>query len=205
MKKLIFVFSIFLMLSISCRTTPGFLKLCRILLPTLEPELKKPTDPVVSLYVEEFYTRAAYYNVPASRFAVSSISWMDERTKDVKGTSEVIGQCEVECRGGSAESGSGKIVIKKSWWDRASTLQQRELIFHELGHCVLLKDHVPVSQKLTVMNENIHGDLDLLRKWDEMEFDFFTAPGSQIFFDFGFNAYNKKDPDIKLQFGTTAK
>lgn len=33
------------------------------------------------------------------------------------------------------------ILVDKSWWDSASDLSKEQLIFHELGHCVLLKKH----------------------------------------------------------------
>jgi hypothetical protein len=46
-----------------------------------------------------------------------------------------IGLCEV---GGNEPA---KISLKRSYWDTASDLDKEQLIFHELGHCVLLRYH----------------------------------------------------------------
>ena len=35
-----------------------------------------------------------------------------------------------------------EIIISKTRWDQLSFVHKRELIFHELGHCVLDLDHV---------------------------------------------------------------
>lgn len=46
------------------------------------------------------------------------------------------------CKGrGDANSGSHHIVIKKSFWNNSTPLQQERLIFHELGHCELNRGH----------------------------------------------------------------
>lgn len=37
---------------------------------------------------------------------------------------------------------NGVIVINPEKWDRFDKYQQEEIIFHELGHCVLGKQHV---------------------------------------------------------------
>ncbi|MCP3932093.1 MAG: hypothetical protein GY705_23725 [Bacteroidetes bacterium] len=45
----------------------------------------------------------------------------------------VIGQCQ---------SGSGRrILIDDQYWKRASSMQRESVIFHELGHCYLQRDH----------------------------------------------------------------
>ena len=37
--------------------------------------------------------------------------------------------------------GKKEIIIKADWWNRVSTSSKESLIFHELGHCALDRDH----------------------------------------------------------------
>lgn len=37
------------------------------------------------------------------------------------------------------------IVIKKSWWDKASEFKKRLTVVHELGHCSLHRNHEPIG------------------------------------------------------------
>ena len=46
-----------------------------------------------------------------------------------------LGQCK------SYSDGSKQIVIDQPFWDRASELEREYVVFHELGHCLLGRDH----------------------------------------------------------------
>lgn len=48
---------------------------------------------------------------------------------------EVLGQCE------RYSDGSKVIVLDQSNWDEASEIEKEFLLFHELGHCVLGREH----------------------------------------------------------------
>ena len=37
--------------------------------------------------------------------------------------------------------GTREIIVRKSWWNQVSEHDRRSLIFHELGHCRLDRDH----------------------------------------------------------------
>ena len=37
--------------------------------------------------------------------------------------------------------GSNEIKINQKYWNNASDMQREQLIFHELGHCILNRDH----------------------------------------------------------------
>ena len=51
----------------------------------------------------------------------------------------VIGQC-------AHDPGTPTtVIIDKSYWDNASDLEKEFLVFHELGHCVLNRDHLDES------------------------------------------------------------
>jgi hypothetical protein len=47
-------------------------------------------------------------------------------------SSSVIGLCFM---------GLNKILVKKSWWDKAKPESRRALIFHEMGHCSCILGH----------------------------------------------------------------
>jgi hypothetical protein len=55
----------------------------------------------------------------------------------LRGNTETVGLCVVE------EDGTPpSIVIDRDYWYEAGDLQREELMFHELGHCVLNRDHL---------------------------------------------------------------
>ena len=51
----------------------------------------------------------------------------------VRGT---LGQCK------SYSNGSKQVVIDQPYWDRADEMEREYLVFHELGHCILDRDHL---------------------------------------------------------------
>lgn len=54
---------------------------------------------------------------------------------------------------------SREIIIRKDWWDSASDEDKESLIFHELGHCALDRDHdnemTPDNNKASLMHQVI--------------------------------------------------
>lgn len=46
-----------------------------------------------------------------------------------------LGQCK------SYSNGSKAIVVDISYWERANDLEREYLVFHELGHCILNREH----------------------------------------------------------------
>ena len=51
------------------------------------------------------------------------------------GNRGTLGQCE------SYSSGDHAVVIDQDFWERATDLEKEYVVFHELGHCVLDRDH----------------------------------------------------------------
>jgi hypothetical protein len=47
----------------------------------------------------------------------------------------VVGQCNIY------QDGNSSITIDRYYWITSTELQQEYVVFHELGHCVLLRDH----------------------------------------------------------------
>lgn len=52
------------------------------------------------------------------------------------------------------------VKIKKEFWDAASETTREMLIFHELGHCALKREHVPASagEPESLMHPSLFGD-----------------------------------------------
>lgn len=59
-------------------------------------------------------------------------------------------------------NGDREVIVRKEWWDAVTEIKKETLIFHELGHCKLDRDHrndsithQSVIYQLSVMHENI--------------------------------------------------
>jgi len=82
-------------------------------------------------YFDNFKAEAAKRNIKVDYEAMNVegvISNIPERG--------IAGQCQ------TYENGNKAIVIDKSYWNRVSDLKREFLVFHELGHCVLDRDHL---------------------------------------------------------------
>ncbi len=93
-----------------------------LILVTISIIFSTPTshrEPVFDPYIERF---ESYYNSPVK----STINF------GTKFEGKVIGVCYYPFR---------KIEINKLYWDKASDTEKEMLIFHELGHCELHRDH----------------------------------------------------------------
>ncbi|MFT6071095.1 MAG: hypothetical protein ACJAT2_002084 [Bacteriovoracaceae bacterium] len=62
----------------------------------------------------------------------------------------------------SYPDGTTEVIIRESWWNSASEALKESLLFHELGHCVLNRDHDnetheanSVTYKASLMNSVI--------------------------------------------------
>lgn len=58
--------------------------------------------------------------------------------------------------------GTTEVIIRESWWNSASQPMRESLLFHELGHCALGRDHdnsileiMGISHKKSMMNSVI--------------------------------------------------
>lgn len=48
------------------------------------------------------------------------------------------------------------IMINKTWWDSAPLMQQKKVLFHELGHCVLGLEHTLEPLEFSIMNQSLN-------------------------------------------------
>lgn len=85
----------------------------------------------------------------------------------------VVGQCqELEYSDTFHKRDMWNIeILKRPYGAR----QLRELVFHELGHCVYKMDHR--EDKLAIMNPMLSSEKELTASWDEMQKDFINSVG----------------------------
>lgn len=83
-------------------------------------------DPRLDKYVNSFNT---YYNVEYVGSYYIEKDWSDG-SKDIG-----------ICRRLHSNSHHNVIVIKESYWNTATEASREQLMFHELGHCVLRLSH----------------------------------------------------------------
>jgi hypothetical protein len=80
--------------------------------------------------------------------------------------SNSIGECYMHDRG---TSGTPEIVINKAAWDSYSVTSREALLFHEMGHCVLWREHVSTwtgSIVTSIMYPYIQVDSMYLNNWN---------------------------------------
>ena len=77
--------------------------------------------------------------------------------------------------------GSKEIIIRQSFWNSASAIQRRVLVFHELGHCALGRahdnetvEHSGKTYKASMMNEVIPSSMHFLSAENEYLTELFT-------------------------------
>lgn len=96
-------------------------------------------EPPLQEYFDRFVEEAAARNVVIDLFAL-------QVSGDIRviSATQVIGQCL------HSEKEPNTVIVDKIYWDGANDLEREFLVFHELGHCALTRDHFDVA--------DAHGD-----------------------------------------------
>jgi len=81
-------------------------------------------------YFESFNNEASAYGYDVSK----ELSLINGYLEVLSGTT-AAGQCK------TYSDGRREIVIDSEYWQRADPLEREFILFHELGHCVLDRDH----------------------------------------------------------------
>lgn len=81
-------------------------------------------------YFESFKAEAKKRNIEVD-YITMNVEGLIENIPD-RG---VAGQCQ------TYKDGNKAIVIDETYWNRTSVLKREFLVFHELGHCILDRDH----------------------------------------------------------------
>jgi hypothetical protein len=88
------------------------------------------TPPEFAIYLADFEVQARLHGRNISTDI--PVAFGDLSDREPENGDQVIGLCYFTPR---------HIVIDKSWWTKAPAWGKESLIFHELGHCVLDRDH----------------------------------------------------------------
>ncbi len=88
------------------------------------------SNPIFDEYIEKFEAHGRTYLKDAN-FKVGNIpiNFLDPKETSVQGICTQY------------SDGSKEIIIRKEWWEQVSKKYHESLIFHELGHCRLARDH----------------------------------------------------------------
>jgi len=85
----------------------------------------------LQLYFDAFVEEAAVQGVEISLDEIDIGGYVENIEE--RGT---LGQCK------SYSNGSKEIVIDQPYWNQASDVEREYLVFHELGHCILGREHL---------------------------------------------------------------
>lgn len=91
-------------------------------------------DPDLFEYFERFKIEAKKRNISIdfqSMNVEGHIGAIDERG--------VVGQCQTYANGNKA------VIIEKAYWEESSDLKKEFIVFHELGHCILNRQHLDTA------------------------------------------------------------
>lgn len=99
-----------------------------------DPDFQYFVDEPLRDYFERFETEAAQRGLSYDLEAM-------QVSGDIRviSTSSVIGQCL------HSEEEPNTVIVDKFYWDGANDMEREFLVFHELGHCALNRDHLDQS------------------------------------------------------------
>ena len=88
--------------------------------------------------------------------------------------------------------GKKEIIIKKSWWNGVDKNYRESLIFHELGHCRLGRDHRDekvshdgVQHKISLMNSIIISPIKYKEYKEQYQIELYTKETTELFISLG--------------------
>lgn len=82
------------------------------------------------VHFENFVEEAAINGLEISLAEIDISAYVENI--ESRGT---LGQCK------SYSDGSKQVVIDQQFWNRSSDIEREYIVFHELGHCILGRDH----------------------------------------------------------------
>jgi hypothetical protein len=167
MLKLLIIIIILLQVS-ACTTTNTHYH------PIVESESQKsPTLPVYYIdsllrqYIVKFRLEAKKRNTIISKMPITMI-FQETRTKSKP---DVIGRCSIN-------NGTLRVSIDTKYWNKVKSIQREELIFHELGHCILGRGHCTHKRnkkRISIMSQSVGDEKDYLENREEYLKELFNA------------------------------
>lgn len=108
--------------------------------------------PELSNYVQKFTYQAEQYGLKLNTNSLT-VQYSDH----IVGRKEVVGYCyrePITSPNGDVVGLAPTILVKKDWWDSAFDYQKTDLLFHEMGHCLLDRKHVDDNKQSAEININ---------------------------------------------------
>lgn len=139
------------------------------------------TNPVFSEYVQEFEQRGRIIMNDGS-FTVGDIpiNFGDTENDSFQGVCFEY------------PDGTKEVIIRQSWWNGASDEYRESLVFHELGHCRLGRDHLDDvravgngTHKVSMMNSIIVAPQNYKDHKDGYHKELFTYDAYDLFLSLG--------------------
>lgn len=126
-------------------TVARILTLCAIMLPSCGVAGPVKIEEAALPYVVEFVAEAARRNVGVS------LRGLEVVFHDYPKTDDTAGSCAYLQR---------RVRLNRAYWEVAEINERRLLVYHELGHCLLLRAHTPdevravMAPRLFVIRDN---------------------------------------------------
>jgi hypothetical protein len=139
-----------------------------------QTRLHNTTNPVFNSYVSSFEAAGKKNGVNVSAGNVP-INFGDTENENHRGICATY------------QDGSKEIIIQESWWNTQSEDFKESLIYHELGHCLLGRDHddqtVNVAGqdfKTSMMNQRIVSPIHYSPNKESYHKELFTQQSSDL-------------------------
>lgn len=146
------------------------------------PEYYENFDLEFRQIVMEFETDAAKNftsydasNVKSIKMVGDKLSWIDDEANKT-----AVGICYYRM------DGVGEIQIKSSHWEKISYAEKKQMLYHELGHCVMNLDHDdkfyqwPCGNARSIMNSYVLNKEMIDRCWSDMLINYFQYNPMQL-------------------------
>ena len=96
-----------------------------------DDDIDRFVEPVLQEYFDRFAEEASARGVH-----------IDFDSSDVSGYIRLITEPGVIGQCGHNDNKPSTVIIDKIYWDKSNDLQREFVVFHELGHCVLKREHL---------------------------------------------------------------
>lgn len=95
-------------------------------------------DPQFQSYVNEFVETGKAYDLKINTQGLTIKFGKPKAPQSPKDRGLVI---FAACTFNSAFNSHPSVVVSKKWWNKASKIDREEVMYHELGHCLLRQQH----------------------------------------------------------------
>lgn len=150
---------------------------------------------LVSCGAKKVYHTSVNIDPEASKFVAAFEEQSNMKIKDLSvsyaalSDSRVLGYCQMGKRVEKDYTAQGvvehvyatpKIVLNTNWWSRLSVASQEQLVFHELGHCIMGRGHTTTvdgqGNPVSIMYPYHLGETMYVNKYASYMAELFSRP-----------------------------